>query len=255
VSGGEAIYLPGSGGLRLAARLDRPAHPPRAYAVFAHCFTCSKDSLAASHMGRELAERGIALLRFDFAGLGKSGGDFAATNFTSNVADVIAAAAFLRENFEAPKILIGHSLGGTAILAAASHIQEASAVVTIGAPCQPNHVIRLLGASLPEIEARGEAEVPLAGRMFRIRQQLVDDLSAYDIHASISRLEKPLLVFHSPVDTTVDIVNATQIFAAARHPKSFVSLDNADHLLTRSADSAFVAAVLSSWASRYVIER
>jgi fermentation-respiration switch protein FrsA (DUF1100 family) len=255
VSDGEHLHFPGAGGVELAARLDRPAGTPRAYAVFAHCFTCSKDGLAASHIGHELAEQGIAVLRFDFTGLGDSGGDFAATNFTSNVADVIAAAAVLREKFAAPRILIGHSLGGTAILAAAARIPEASAVITIGAPCQPSHVNRLLGASRAEIESRGEADVPLAGRTFRIRQQFVDDLAEHDIRQSIARLGKALLVFHSPADATVGIANATQIFDAARHPKSFVSLDDADHLLTRRADGAFVATVLSSWVSRYLIDR
>ena len=249
---GELIYIPGAGGPNLAARLDCPPGAPRAYAVFAHCFTCSKDSLAAAHIGRELAERSIAVLRFDFAGLGNSGGDFAATNFTSNVADVIAAVAFLRERFAAPKILIGHSLGGTAILAAAPQIPEACAVVTIGAPYQPSHAIGLLGASRTEIAARGEADVSLAGRTFRIKQQFVDDLLGRDTSQSIAGLRKALLIFHSPADSTVGIVNAKRIYDAARHPKSFVSLDGADHLLTRRADGAFVAAVLSSWASRYV---
>jgi len=250
----ELIRVPGASGFPLAARLDRPAGAPRAYALFAHCFTCSKDSLAAFHVGRELAAQGIAVLRFDFTGLGYSGGDFAETNFSSNMADLTAAADFLREKFAAPRILIGHSLGGTAVLAAASRIPEASAVVTIGAPCQPGHVRRLLGVAGAEVQVRGEAEVLLAGRKFRIKRQLLDDLEGHDPRESISGLRKAILVFHSPVDSTVDIANATEIFGAARHPKSFVSLDGADHLLTRKADSAFVAAVLSSWASRYVID-
>jgi fermentation-respiration switch protein FrsA (DUF1100 family) len=254
VSGSEIIRFPGAGGLELAARLDRPAGTPRAYALFAHCFTCSKDSLAAYHVCRELGMYGIAALRFDFAGLGDSGGEFGETNFSSNIADVIAAAGFLRANFMAPRILIGHSLGGTALLAAAPHIAEARAVITIGAPCQPSHVRRLMGAAPAEIELRGEAAVSLAGRRFRIRRQLLDDLAQHDTRESISELRKALLVFHSPADTIVDITNATQIFEAAKHPKSFISLDDADHLLTRSADSTFVAAVLSSWASRYVVD-
>jgi pimeloyl-ACP methyl ester carboxylesterase len=255
VSCNELIRHPGAGGLQLAARLDCPVSVPRAYALFAHCFTCSKDSLAAFHVSREPAAQGIAVLRFDFTGLGDSGGDFAATNFSSNIADLIAAVDFLREKFSAPKILIGHSLGGTAILAAAPRTPEASAVVTIGAPCQPSHVRSLLGTVRAEIEARGTAEVPLAGRTFRIRRQFLDDLAGHDVRESISELRKALLVFHSPVDMTVDIGNATQIFGAASHPKCFVSLDDADHLLTRKADCAFVAAVLSSWASRYIADR
>jgi pimeloyl-ACP methyl ester carboxylesterase len=255
VSCNDLIRFAGAGGLQLAARLDCPVSVPRAYALFAHCFTCSKDSLAAFRVSRELAAQGIAVLRFDFTGLGDSGGDFAATNFSSNIADLIAAVDFLREKFSAPKILIGHSLGGTAILAAARRTPEASAVVTIGAPCQPSHVRSLLGTVRAEIEARGTAEVPLAGRTFRIRRQFLDDLAGHDVRESISELRKALLVFHSPVDMTVDIANATQIFGAASHPKSFVSLDDADHLLTRKADCAFVAAVLSSWASRYIADR
>jgi pimeloyl-ACP methyl ester carboxylesterase len=255
VSCNKLIRFPGAGGLQLAAHLDCPASVPRAYALFAHCFTCSKDSLAAFRVSRELAAQGIAVLRFDFTGLGDSSGDFAASNFTSNIADLIAAADFLREKFSAPRILIGHSLGGTAILAAAPRIPEAAAVVTIGAPCQPSHVLSLLGSARVEIEARGEAEVPLAGRNIRIRRQFLDDLAGHDVRESIPELRKALLVFHSPIDMTVDIGNAAQIFGAARHPKSFVSLDGADHLLTRKADSAFVAAVLSSWASRYVADR
>jgi pimeloyl-ACP methyl ester carboxylesterase len=255
VSCNELIRFPGTGGLQLAARLDCPVSTPRAYALFAHCFTCSKDSLAAFHVSRDLAAQGIAVLRFDFTGLGNSSGDFAASNFSSNIADLLAAVEFLREKFSAPEILIGHSLGGTAILAAAQRIPEASAVVTIGAPCQPNHVRSLLGTVRAEIEALGEAEVALAGRKFRIRRQFLDDLAGHDVGASISELRKALLVFHSPIDMTVDIGNATQIFGAARHPKSFVSLDDANHLLTRKADCAYVAAVLSSWASRYLADR
>jgi len=255
VSGNEIIHFPGASGLQLAARLDCTTSVPRAYALFAHCFTCSKDSLAAFHVSHELAERGIAVFRFDFAGLGESAGDFSATNFSSNVADMVAAADFLRDKFSAPKILIGHSLGGTAVLAAAPRIPEASAVVTISAPFQPDHVRSLLGAARAEIEARGEAEVLLGGRNMRIQRQLLDDLAAYDTHDAISQLKRGLLVFHSPVDTTVDISNATHIFSIARHPKSFVSLDDADHLLRRKADCTFVAAVLSSWVGRYVVDR
>jgi len=203
------------------------------------------------HIGRELAAQGIAVLRFDFTGLGSSSGDFADTNFSSNIADLIVAANFLREGFAAPQLLIGHSLGGTAVLAAAAGIPEASAVATIGAPYQPEHVRRLLAPASAEIEARGEAEVLLGGRRFRIKRQLLEDLAKHHTRESISKLSKALLVFHSPVDSTVNISNAAQIFGAAKHPKSFVSLDHADHLLTRASDCAFVAAVLASWVNRY----
>jgi fermentation-respiration switch protein FrsA (DUF1100 family) len=250
---GNELRFPGADGHPLSARLDRPVGTPRAYALFAHCFTCSKDTLAAVHVGRELAAQGIAVLRFDFTGLGNSSGDFADTNFSSNITDVIAAADFLRESFAAPQLLIGHSLGGTAVLAAAAGIPEASAVATIGAPCQPDHVRRLLAPASADIEARGEAEVLLGGRKFRIKRQLLENLAAHSATESISKLGKALLVFHSPVDLTVDIANAAQIFGAAKHPKSFVSLDDADHLLTRTSDCAFVADILASWVNRYVM--
>jgi len=246
------VRFPGSLGAQLAARLDTPSGTPRAYALFAHCFTCSKDTLAPSRIGAALTARGIAVLRFDFTGLGGSEGDFANTNFSSNVSDLVAAAAWLREHHEAPKLLIGHSLGGAAVLAAAGEIPEAVAVATIGAPFEPSHVRHLLAPALPAIEAAGEAEVELAGRKFRITRQFLEDISQRNNSDSIANLRKALLVFHSPCDATVSISNAAQIFLAARHPKSFVSLDDADHLLTRREDAAFVASVLSAWASRYI---
>lgn len=246
------IHFPGAFGTPLAARLDVPAETPVAYALFAHCFTCSKDSLAAARISAALVEHGFGVLRFDFTGLGDSGGDFANTNFSSNVADLVAAAAWLREHRQAPRVLVGHSLGGAAVLAAAGAIDEAAAVATIGAPFDPGHVQHLLGAALPEIGGSGEAEVKLAGRSFRIRRQFLDDLAANSNAERIAHLRKALLVFHSPRDTLVDIDNAARIYAAAKHPKSFVSLDTADHLLTAKADAAYVAAVLAAWASRYV---
>jgi uncharacterized OsmC-like protein/alpha-beta hydrolase superfamily lysophospholipase len=248
----EMIRFAGASGEGLAARLDRPSGQPRAYALFAHCFTCSKDSLAATRISSSLAAQGIAVLRFDFTGLGGSSGDFANTNFSSNVADLLAAADFLGKNYAAPKILIGHSLGGAAVLAAAARVPEAVAVATIGAPYQPAHVRRLLEPATAEIEAKGEAEVALAGRKFRVKKQLLDDIASHNTHDAIAGLRKALLIFHGPRDTIVDIDNAAQIFMAAKHPKSFVSLDDADHLLTRKADAAYVAAVMAAWASRYL---
>ena len=248
------VQFPGSLGAQLAARLDAPPGKPIAYALLAHCFTCSKDSLAASRIGAALTARGIAVLRFDFTGLGSSDGDFANTNFSSNVADLVAAAAWMREKHEAPKLLIGHSLGGAAVLAAAAEIPEAVAVATIGAPFEPSHVKNLLAPALPAIEAAGEAEVDLAGRKFRIRKQFLEDIAGRNNRNSIANLRKALLIFHSPRDATINIDNAAQIFLAAKHPKSFVSLDDADHLLTRREDAAYVAAVLSAWASRYLGE-
>lgn len=246
------IHFPGAFGTPLAARLDLPATTPAAYALFAHCFTCSKESLAAARISAALVEHGFGVLRFDFTGLGSSAGDFANTNFSSNVDDLVAAAAWLRQHHQAPRVLIGHSLGGAAVLAAAEKIAEAVAVATIGAPFDPGHIQNLFGSAVAEIAARGEAEVTLANRKFRIRKQFLDDLAANGNGPRIAHLRKALLVFHSPRDTTVDIENAARIYAAARHPKSFVSLDTADHLLTDRADAAYVAAVLVAWAGRYV---
>lgn len=248
----EKISFPGSSGDLLDARLDRPAGHVRAYALFAHCFTCSKDVFAAARVSSELVERGFAVLRFDFTGLGLSGGDFANTNFSSNIADLIAAADFMRATYEAPAILIGHSLGGAAVLAAASFVPEAVAVATIGAPADAVHVKEQFKASIEEIETTGEAEVMLAGRTFKIRKQFLDDIATTTIDEKIAHLHKALLIFHSPLDQTVSIENASRIFLAAKHPKSFVSLDKADHLLTRRADAVYVAEVLSAWATNYL---
>lgn len=246
------IHFPGAFGTLLAARLDLPASPPLAFALFAHCFTCSKDTLAASRISAALTGRGFGVLRFDFTGLGSSEGDFANTNFSSNVADLVAAAAWLRDHHQAPKILIGHSLGGAAVLAAAAQVPEAVAIATIGAPFDPAHLRHLLQSATAEIEATGEAEVTLAGRKFRIRKQFLDDIASHNSRGYIAALRRALLIFHSPRDATVDIENAAHIYAAAKHPKSFVSLDNADHLLTHKEDAVYVASVLAAWASRYL---
>ena len=248
----QKLTFPGAQGHELAARLDLPAGKPRAYALFAHCFTCSKDIFAASRISGELAARGFGVLRFDFTGLGASEGEFANTNFSSNVEDLIKAADYLREHHGAPEILIGHSLGGAAVLAAAGDIPEAKAVATIGAPADAEHVVANFGASLDEIEQEGVAEVSLGGRKFTIKKQFVDDLKAQSVQARIAAMKKPLLVFHAPLDNVVGIENAAAIFTAAKHPKSFISLDDADHLLSRRADAIYVADILSAWAARYV---
>jgi len=249
----EGITFPGAAGATLAARLDTPtAAPPRAFALFAHCFTCSKESRAATFIGEALADAGLATLRFDFTGLGGSEGEFANTNFSSNVADLIAAADWLRRMHRAPALLVGHSLGGAAVLAAAARIPEVAAVATINAPADPAHVARLFAPRRAEIEAAGEAEVVLAGRTFRIRRQFLADIEGQKLAAAIAALRRALLVFHAPRDTTVGVDNAAPIFGAAKHPKSFVSLDDADHLLTRREDAAYVGAVLAAWASRYL---
>ncbi len=250
----EKVTFPGSSGAPLVGRLDLPDSQPRTFALFAHCFTCSKDVFAASRIARALTGFGIAVLRFDFTGLGGSDGDFANTNFTSNIADLVNAADYLRTHHLAPRILIGHSLGGAAVLAVAELIPETRAVATIGAPADTEHLLHLLGENRHEIEETGEAEVCLAERTFRIRRQFLDDIADQPQSDRIRRLGAALLVMHSPTDETVGVDNARKIFDAARHPKSFVSLDGADHLLTRATDARFAASMLAAWASRYLDE-
>lgn len=250
----EKLQFPGHSGDTLAARLDAPDQTPHAYALFAHCFTCGMDIMAASRISASLVERGFAVLRFDFTGLGMSEGEFANTNFSSNVADLVKAADYLREECEAPTLLIGHSLGGAAVLAAASKIDEVRAVATIGSPAEPIHVKKQLGDTVDQIHEHGEYEVDLGGRPFRIQKQFLEDLSANTIHDRVRNLRKALLVMHSPVDATVDIDNARKLFDAARHPKSFISLDDADHLLRKRRDAEYAAAVLAAWAARYLPE-
>lgn len=248
----QKLTFPGSQGHLLAARLDLPAMPPRAYALFAHCFTCSKDIFAAARIAGALAEEGFAVLRFDFTGLGASEGEFANTNFSSNVEDLIRAADYLRAEHQAPALLIGHSLGGAAVLAAAGRIPDVKAVATIAAPADADHVTHNFRAKVDDIERDGRAEVTLAGRKFHITRQFLDDVRGQTLTDHIAKLHRALLVFHSPTDQTVGIENASRIFLAAKHPKSFISLDNADHLLTRHTDAIFVAKVLSAWAARYI---
>lgn len=248
----ERFQFTGEGGHQLAAALELPDGEPTAYALFAHCFTCGKDTLAAKRISVALAAKGIAVLRFDFTGLGSSEGEFANSTFSSNIADLVHAADHLRETRGAPSILIGHSLGGAAILAAAGKIPEAKAVVTIAAPSDPAHVTGLFSEHLDNIGTQGEVEVSLAGRPFRIKREFLDDIVEHELMKDITGLHKALLVMHSPVDDTVGIDNATKIFVAAKHPKSFVSLDHADHLLTKPADALYAADVIAAWASRYV---
>lgn len=244
----------GSTGAPLAGRLDLPAAEPVAVAVFAHCFTCSQDAVAAARIGRGLVAAGIAVLRFDFTGLGSSGGDFANTNFSSNVDDLVAATAAVRSRVAAPPILVGHSLGGAAVLAAADRLPEVVAVVTVNAPADPGHVAGLLPPEAREALG-GEAEevtVSIAGRTFPIRRQFLDDVSSVQLEAVVGSLGRPLLVLHSPTDQVVGIDHARRIYDAARHPKSFVSLDGADHLLTGPGDGAYVADVTAAWLRRYL---
>lgn len=239
-------------GQALSGLLDLPDGPPAAYALFAHCFTCSKNLKAAGNIASSLTDAGIAVLRFDFTGLGQSEGEFADTSFSSNVGDLLAAAAFLADEHEAPQILVGHSLGGTAVLQAASEIPSAVAVATIGSPAEPAHVRHLLAGSEAELREHGEAEVDLGGRPFRIKSQFLDDLGRHDLPSSVGGLRSALLFMHAPLDDIVGIDNAAALFAAAKHPKSFITLDDADHLLSRQRDSHYAGRVLAAWASRYL---
>jgi putative redox protein len=248
----ERFDFPNAQGQQLAALLDKPDGPIRAVALFAHCFTCGKDIRAARRIADGLKLHDISVLRFDFTGLGASEGEFANTTFSSNVDDLVAAADHLRKTVAAPAILIGHSLGGAAVLAAAHRIPESRAVVTIGAPFDPAHVAGLFGGKLADIASQGEVEVTLAGRPFRIRRALLDAISQQNLAVRIHDLHKALLIFHSPTDDIVGIDNASHIFTSALHPKSFISLTGADHLLSRKSDDAYVAGVISAWAARYL---
>ena len=248
----ERFQFTSSEGHQLAAALDLPEGTPLAYALFAHCFTCGKEVLAAKRIAVALAAKGIAVLRFDFTGLGSSEGDFANSTFSSNVADLVRAADHLRETKKAPTILIGHSLGGAAILAAAGQIPDAKAVVTIAAPSDPAHVTGLFRDRIEDIRKHGKVEVSLAGRPFHISSEFLDDIAHHGLMAHVAKLHKALLIMHAPTDDTVGIDNATHIFVAARHPKSFVALAGADHLLTGKRDASYVADVITAWAERYL---
>jgi uncharacterized OsmC-like protein/fermentation-respiration switch protein FrsA (DUF1100 family) len=248
----ERFQFAGSEGQQLAAALELPEGEPAAFALFAHCFTCGKDVLAAKRIAVALAARGIAVLRFDFTGLGSSEGDFANSTFSSNVADLVRAADHLRETRKAPAILIGHSLGGAAVLAAAGQMPEATAVVTIAAPSDPAHVTGLFADRIDDIRKHGKVEVSLAGRPFNIKREFLDDIAEHNLMDHVARLHKALLIMQSPTDDTVGIDNATRIFVAAKHPKSFVSLPGADHLLSDRRDGMYVADVIAAWAERYI---
>jgi uncharacterized OsmC-like protein/alpha/beta superfamily hydrolase len=253
----KKLYFKGSGGNQLSALLDLPADGrPEAFALFAHCFTCTKNLKSINHISRALTRERVAVLRFDFTGLGESEGDFADTNFSTNIADLVAAANFLEAEYEAPKILIGHSLGGAAVLQAAGQIPSSKAVAVIGAPADPAHVMRHFKEHQQTIALDGEAEIEIEGRAFRIKKQFLDDLGEVQMEKAVRNLRKALLVFHSPVDNTVSIDNAGKIFQYARHPKSFISLDRADHLLMNAADARYVGAMIASWVRKYLtIER
>jgi len=243
---------PGAPPARLAGRLELPPGKPRAYAVFAHCFTCSKDLAAAVRISRALGRRGIACLRFDFTGLGESEGSFEDSGFSANVRDLLAAADWLRKEHEAPTLLVGHSLGGAAVLAAAPELPEVRAVVTIGAPSSPEHVRHLFRGREEEIEREGRARVAIAGREFTVSREFLDDLDDQRLGEKVRGMKRALLVLHSPQDTVVGIDEARRIYEAALHPKSFLSLDGMDHLLSRREDAEYVAEVVGAWVSRYL---
>jgi len=252
----ESVSFTSADGHSLSARLHRPEQPGpnttfRA-AIFAHCFTCSKDVPAASRISRALAELGIAVLRFDFTGLGQSEGDFSNTSFSSNVSDLKLAASWLQEQQLIPRMLIGHSLGGAAVLAAAKEIETTQAIVTLAAPSEPNHIMHMFSEHMESIHNQGEATVAIAGRPFTLRRQFVEDLEQHHLLDDVKNLGKALLIFHSPEDSVVDIEHARHIYEAARHPKSFISLAGADHMLSNPADSLYAGSVIAAWAKRYI---
>ncbi|MEO1660932.1 MAG: alpha/beta fold hydrolase [Pseudomonadota bacterium] len=248
----QRVEFSNANGDTLSGVVETPEMDPRGWAIFAHCFTCSKKSLAASRVARGLAERGIGVLRFDFTGLGDSQGEFATSGFSSNVSDLVAAAQWMAETGRAPGLMIGHSLGGAAAVVAAGEVESVRAVATIGAPADAGHVVEQFREHVPEIEAEGRARVNLGGRPFTLSRAFLDDVRTATVLERVKALKKPFLIFHAPTDNVVSIDNATDLFIAAKHPKSFVSLDHADHLLTDKADADFVVDVLLGWSVRYL---
>ena len=247
------IIIENSRGVELSCKLELPVdQTPKAYAIFAHCFTCNKNLNAVKNISRALTSKGFGVLRFDFTGLGQSGGDFSETDFSSNIQDLVDVADYMSREIDAPTLMIGHSLGGAAAIFASGEIDSINAVATIGAPSSPQHVQHLFSNGLAEIEKKGIAMVEIGGRPFPISKQFIEDISKKDMAQVVKSLRKPLLLLHSPQDTIVGVNNASEIYSAAMHPKSFVSLDGADHLLSVKEDSIYAGKVISEWASRYV---
>jgi putative redox protein len=248
-----SLTFPNRDGIQLSAKLDLPlGERPRAYAILAHCFTCGKNVKGERTLSLALTQEGLAVLRFDFTGLGESEGEFFDSNFSTNVADLLDAAAFLAESYQAPKLLVGHSLGGAAVMMAARALDSVQAVATVGAPAQPDHVLHLFDAIDQRIHADGEASFDIGGRPFVLKRQFLEDLKQHDLSDDIAHLNKALLILHSPQDQVVGIDNAKEIYLAARHPKSFLSLDGADHLLTRKGDALYTGRMIAQWATRYL---
>ena len=245
------ITFTGALGETLSARLDEPESDARAYAIFSHCFTCNKDLPVVRRISTALTTHGIAVLRFDFTGLGQSEGEFSASNFSSNVADLVCAADWLTEHHQPPKLIVGHSLGGAAALAAATKVESVSAVATIAAPSEPNHITAMFSDRAEEVKQAGKADVEIAGRTFEISKQFIDDVEAYSLLEQVASLRRALLIFHSPQDAVVSLDHAASLYKAAKHPKSFVSIDGGDHMLSRAKDAEFVANMLGTWAVRY----
>ena len=248
----QKVKFKNKNGLELAAKIEFPNSEIKGYALFAHCFTCNKNLTAVRNIGRALNKCGIAVLRFDFTGLGESEGDFEHTNFSSNVDDLISAADFLKENYSSPDILIGHSLGGAAVIFAGNKINSVKAIATVGAPSSPKHVSHLFKSGIDEIHSKGEAILSIGGRDFKIQKHFLDDINEKNMEETVKSLKLPIIVLHSPQDTTVGIENAAQIYKSAWHPKSFISLDGADHLLTQKEDSIYVGKMIANWAERYI---
>ena len=252
----ERITFENAEGIALSGRIDFPvAGSPKAYVLFAHCFTCGKNLLSVDNISRAMTQEGMAVLRFDFTGLGQSSGDFADSNFSSNLRDLEAAYDFMSTHYQAPQIMMGHSLGGAAVLHISGKLEAVKAVITVGAPSTPAHVRHILKDGEEALQKEGVAEVNIGGRPFKMKKQFLDDLEQNDSQDPIGSLGKPLLIMHSPIDSIVGIDNATEIYLSAKHPKSFISLDDADHLLLKEADSRYVGQVSSSWASKYIIDQ
>ncbi len=248
----KKVSFENSSGLVLSAALEIPVMPVKYYAIFAHCFSCGKDIIAATRISRSLASIGIAVLRFDFTGIGESEGDFGNSNFSSNIDDILSAVRFLRDEYSAPQLLIGHSLGGTAVLHAAKEISECKAIVTIGSPSKPNHILEHFPDEVKQLEHQESLSIEIGGKSFNIKKQFIDDLNTQSSAAEISHLRKALLILHSPLDKIVSIEEATRIFVEAKHPKSFITLDKADHLLSDPEDAEYVANTIAAWAARYI---